>query len=279
MIRRRRLGEALRELREGKGYTLQALAGELGWSHTKLSRLENAKVRPDVADVMDLLEVLGVPEDQERRLIALARQANQRGWWRAYADMPQRQAGYAELEASATSIEEFALVYVPGLLQTLDYARTRFADDQGFRAYDVEAAVRGRVERQKILTREKPVRYLGILDEAVLRRRTAEPSVLREQLRHLVEVTEPPNVEVRVLPLAAAVAYASRPLNSFAIYHFSDEDDPELVSIETETSEVQLGDAEDAGRYLALMERVKASALDPNLSTTLIETILKDLGE
>src|SRR5690348_5520351 len=123
LFRRRRLGEELRELREAKGLKLQALAAELGWSHTKLSRLENAKVRPDVADVMDLLEVLGVEPAQEQRLIMLARQANQRGWWKAYAEMPQRQAGYAELEAGAREIWQYGLVYVPGLLQTEAYAR------------------------------------------------------------------------------------------------------------------------------------------------------------
>jgi transcriptional regulator with XRE-family HTH domain len=83
MFRRRRLGDELRALREAKGYTLQQLAGELGWSHAKISRLENARVRPDLADVMDILELLGVSGEQERRLVALARQANQRGWWRA----------------------------------------------------------------------------------------------------------------------------------------------------------------------------------------------------
>jgi transcriptional regulator with XRE-family HTH domain len=116
MVKRRKLGEELRELREAKGLRLQQLAADLGWSHTKLSRLENAKVRPDVADVMDLLEAVDATDEQTTRLVTLARQANQRGWWRAYAGMPQRQAGYAELESGVVSIREYALVFVPGLL-------------------------------------------------------------------------------------------------------------------------------------------------------------------
>jgi transcriptional regulator with XRE-family HTH domain len=276
MFRRKRLGEELRELREAKGYRLQQLAAELGWSHTKLSRLENAKVRADVGEVMDLLDVLGVSPEQERRLVALARQANQRGWWRAYAEMPQRQAAFAELEASALSIQQFGLVYLPGLLQTPGYARTRFADREATAEFDVEAAIKGRTRRQEVLTRENPVRYQAVLDEGVLRRRTADPVVLRGQLEHLVTMNEQPNVSIRVLPFDADTPYLSRPLTSFTLYRFADPDEPDLVVTETETSDVQLGDPEDVARYVVMLGRVSASALDEAASSTLIRRIARE---
>lgn len=276
MFRRKRLGEELRELREAKGYRLQQLAAELGWSHTKLSRLENAKVRADVGEVMDLLDVLGVSPEQERRLVALARQANQRGWWRAYAEMPQRQAAYAELEASALLIQQFGLVYLPGLLQTPDYARTRFADREATAEFDIEAAIKGRTRRQEVLTREDPVRYEVVLDEAVLRRRTADPAVLRSQLEHLVTMNEQPNISIRVLPFDAESPYLSRPLTSFTLYRFADPDEPDLVVTETETSDVQLGDPEDVARYVVMLGRVNASALDEKASSTLIGRIARE---
>ena len=264
MFRRKRLGEELRELREAKGYKLQQLAAGLGWSHTKLSRLENAKVRPDLADVMDLLEALGADPEQEQRLITLARQANQRGWWRAYADMPQRQAGYAELEAGAVGIAEYSLVFVPGLLQTAEYIRARFADRDAVRDFDVEDAVAGRLERQRILTRDLPVQYTAILDEAVLRRRTAPDGVWHGQLRQLVEMGQRDNITIHVLRFDAEVQYLSTALNSFQIFQFADDEEDDRVSVETETSDVQLGDAEDLGRYKVMWERLVRATMTPD---------------
>ncbi|MBN1171133.1 MAG: helix-turn-helix domain-containing protein [Micromonosporaceae bacterium] len=279
MFRRRRLGEQLRELREAKGYKLQQLAGELGWSHTKLSRLENAKVRPDVADVMDLLEVLDATADQQQRLIALARQANQRGWWKAYAEMPQRQAGQAELEAGAVAIWGYSLVFIPGLLQTSEYMRVRFADGTGFPAFDVEEAIRGRLQRQDILSRDEPVEYTAIIDESVLRRRSAPTPVMYGQLQHLVEIQNRPHVTVRVVPLDASLPYHAAALNSFTVFHFADLDDSDLVSVETETSDVQLGDDEDVARYRVVFDRISTAALSAEASVELIQSIMTGLSD
>jgi len=270
LFRRRRLGEELRELREGKGFKLQQLAGELGWSHTKLSRLENAKVRPDVADVMDLLEALGAAPEQERRLITLARQANQRGWWRAFADMPQRQAGYAELESGTVAIREYSLTFVPGLLQTAGYIQTRFTDRDAVRDFDVETAVAGRLERQRILGQGAPVRYDVILDEAVLRRQTAPDDIWYHQISHLVTVAKQENVTVRVLRFDASVEYSSAALNSFAIYQLDDAEDEVRVSVETETSDIQLGDAEDVARYTVMWQRLERATMTTDQSASFL---------
>lgn len=277
LFRRRRLGEQLRELREARGVKLQQLASELGWSHTKLSRLENAKVRPDLADIMDLVEALGATAEQEQRLYALARQAGRRGWWRAYAEMPQRQAGRAELETDAIEIREYGLVLVPGLLQTVDYMRVRFADSEGFPAFDQEVAARGRQERQRILAGERPVRYHAILDEAVLRRRSAPVDVMRDQLRHLIDIQERSNVTVRVLPLNAELACYAGPLNTFTIFQFPDPEDGDLVMVETETSDLQLGDKEDVSRYRGIFERIAAAALPAEATTVLIKSIIEGM--
>lgn len=270
LSRRRRLGEELRALREARKYTLLQVAGELGWSHTKLSRLENAKVRPDVGDVMDLLEVLGVTGDQERRLIALARQANRRGWWRAYAEMPERQAGVAELEADAIEIWEYALTYVPGLLQTESYARVRCADREGFKDFDIEDAVAARRKRQHILSGDHPVAYTAVLDESLLRRVTAPADVWREQCAHLAETAALPNVALRVLPLAIQLPHHTAPQNSFTIYKLTESNDPDIVHIETESSDLQLGDEEDVDRYRIVQQRITEAAMSPEESLAMI---------
>ncbi|MBT8226395.1 MAG: helix-turn-helix domain-containing protein [Dactylosporangium sp.] len=279
MFRRRRLGAQLRDLREVRGYKLQQLAAELGWSHTKLSRLENAKVRPDVADVMDLVEALDATAEQQRRFIALARQANQRGWWRAYAEMPQRQAGQAELEAGAIGIWGYSLVFIPGLLQTGDYMRIRFADGNGFPGFDVEEAIRGRLQRQRILAGEQSVVYTAIIDEAALRRRSAPTEIMRGQLEHLVEVLGWANVSIRVLPLEASLPCFAGALNSFTVFHFADPEDGDLVTVETETSDVQLGDEEDLARYRVVFDRITTAALSAEASTGLIQSIIDGLPD
>jgi transcriptional regulator with XRE-family HTH domain len=260
MIKRRRLGEELRELREAKGLRMQQLAADLGWSHTKLSRLENAKVRPDVGDILDLLDALDVRGEHYERLVTLARQANMRGWWKAFSDMPQRQAAYAELEGAATSIRAYSLVFVPGLLQTEAYARTRFADRDALKAFDVEAAVAGRLERQRVLG---DTRHDVILDEGCVRRRTAPLDVWREQLETLAG-------KVQVLPFTAELTYFAGPLNSFALYQLDDED---LAVVETETADLQLADDEDVERYRLMWQRLEAAALDLDASATLIREI------
>jgi len=213
MSKRRRLGEELREIREGQNRKLLGVAGSLGWSHTKLSRLETGKIRPDVGEIMDLLDVLGVTGDRYTNLVALARQANARGWWLAYQGMPARQAGFAELESDVASIAEYALVFMPGLLQTESYVRQRFSDRDAMKDFDLQAAVEGRLERQKILDR---VEYEAIIDEGALRRHSASPDVRRDQLVHLADLAERPNLTVRALRFDAEVTYRSGSLVSFA---------------------------------------------------------------
>ena len=271
MSKRLRLGEELRKLRELKSWSVTHVAALQGWSHTKVSRLETGKVRPDVGEVMDLLDLYGVAGDTHDRLVTLARQANARGWWRAYAGMPARQMGFAEMESSVIGIKEFALAYVPGLLQHPDYVRQRFSDRDAVKDFDLQAAIDGRIERQKILGRG--VEYEAIIDEAVLRRASAAPEVRRSQLLHLAEVAQEHGVVVRALRLDAVIEYMSSPLNSFALYRFDTPDDDDMVSVETETSDLWLGDAEDLGRYTVIYDRLRAAADTPEATISLLRSL------
>jgi transcriptional regulator with XRE-family HTH domain len=271
MSKRLRLGEELRKLRESKSWSVTHVASLQGWSHTKVSRLETGKVRPDVGEVMDLLDLYGVTGDPYDRLVMLARQANARGWWKAYAGMPARQMGFAEMESVVVTIREFALVYVPGLLQDRPYVEQRFSDRDAVKDFDLVAAVEGRLERQKIL--ERDVQYEAIIDESVLRRASAPPEVRRSQLLHLIEVGQHPNVAVRALRLDASIEYKSVPLNSFALYRFDTPDDDDMVSVETETSDLWLGDPEDLARYTVIYDRLRAAADTPEATQVLLRSL------
>ncbi|GFJ91409.1 hypothetical protein Prum_050510 [Phytohabitans rumicis] len=127
MVRRRRLGAELRRLREAAGLTGDQVIARVGWaSASKLSRLENGRSRPDLGDVLDLLDLYDVTGSTREDLIAVTRDAgNTRGWLRSYPVMTQRQRGYAELEAGCAEIFEYGPVILPGLLQTAEYTRVR----------------------------------------------------------------------------------------------------------------------------------------------------------
>ncbi|WP_245674101.1 helix-turn-helix domain-containing protein [Actinoplanes rectilineatus] len=272
--KRLRLGNELRKLRESKDWSVTHVAGLMGWSHSKVSRLETAKVRPDVGEVMDLLDAYGVGGEEHDRLVSLTREANARGWWRAFAGMPARQMGFAEMESSVLGIREHALVYVPGLLQHPDYIRQRFRDRDAVKDFDLTAAVEGRAERQKIL--DRGVEYEAVLDEAVLRRRTAPPAVMTKQIRHLIDVASLENVTLRVLRFDAEVEYLSAALNSFALYRFDDPEQDDMVSVESETSDLWLGDLEDLARYVVVFDRLRAAAETPDATLAFLRSLVDE---
>lgn len=276
LVRRRRLGAELRKLREAAGLTGEQAIERVGWSAaSKLSRIENGRNRPDLADVMDLLDAYDVTGAHRETLIAVARDAaNTRGWWRAFGDMGQRQRGYAEIESGASDIRQFHQFLVPGLVQTAEYARVRAESGRvlyGGLAPDAEAS--GRQARQAVLTQDSPPRYEAILDESALRRATAPPDIMRAQVRHLVEVSARPNITLRVIPFSAAIGDFYVPHSDFSLYRFTDPDDPETVVLETLTSDLHLTDAEDVSRYRLVFDWLSAAALSPEESVDLLSTL------
>jgi transcriptional regulator with XRE-family HTH domain len=280
MVRRRRLGAELRKLRDGAGLTGDQVIERVGWpSASKLSRIENGRTRPDLSDVLDLLDLYGATGAEREKLIAIGRDAaNTRGWWRSFADLGHRQRGYAELEAGVVELREYHQSLVPGLLQTPDYARIRVRS--GMELYgdlDVDAEVAARQTRQALLTGEHPPRYQAILDEAALRRSAAPAEVLAAQLARLVELSALPAVTLRVLPLDARIGDCYVPHNSFSLYRYVDPEDPDMVVLETVTSDLHLGDDEDVSRYKLVFDWLAAAALPPEESVTVLAGLARQL--
>jgi transcriptional regulator with XRE-family HTH domain len=273
VIRRARLGAELRQLRRREALTLEQVCGRLGWASTsKLSRIELGQSRPDLADVLDLLDVYQVPASQREALIVIARDAAiSRGWWKALGEMGERQRTYAELEAGAASIVEYQPAVVPGLLQTPAYARLRVGAGRLLHPeVDLEADVRARLARQEVLLRAEPPRYTALLDERVCDPAGAPGEVWREQLRHLVALADRRNVTIRVIPRDAAPPRGVHPLTPFSCYAFPDPADPRTVMLEAPTTDVRLvGDA-DLSRYEELTGWLLAAALPTDESTALL---------
>lgn len=301
IVRRQRLGVELRRLRETAGLTGDQVVEQVGWAaKSKLSRLENGRSRPDLADVLDLLDLYEVRGRDRDQLVAIARDAgNTRAWLRAYAVMTQRQRGYAELEAGSARIREYGLSIVPGLLQTPEYARVRILSSRPLSAVaepgapvpaqrpslvvgplaelpapqEPDTEVAARLARQTILTRTpEPPCYEAILEEQALLGRGAPGEVRDGQLAHLVALASLPNVTIRVLPRDAAVGPHFVPYTGFSIYHFPDPGDPETVAVETLARELVLTDRSSVERYARVFAWLSAAALDPIRSRSWISS-------
>ncbi|MFG3699084.1 helix-turn-helix domain-containing protein [Micromonospora sp. NPDC047620] len=266
VIRRARLGAELRQLRRREGLTLEQVCDRLGWASTsKLSRIELGQSRPDLADVLDLLDVYEVPPPQREALIVIARDAaTSRGWWKALGEMGERQRTYAELEAGAATIVDWQPAVVPGLLQTPAYARLRIAAGRLLDpTVDVDADVRARAMRHEVLRRADPPRYTALLAEAAFEAGDTPPQVWQEQLRHLVDLAGLPHVTIRLLPRGVAARGGAQPLTPYSCYSFPDPADPRTVMLEALTTDVRLATTADVDRYDQLTGWLLDAALSP----------------
>jgi transcriptional regulator with XRE-family HTH domain len=271
------LGAQLRRLREAKGITLEEAGHKIRASHSKMSRLELGRVGFKDRDVADLLTEYGVHDEQERDMLrALARQANAQGWWHVYADiMATWFEAYVGLEEAASTVRTYEVQFVPGLLQTEDYARAvtmlGYADAT---AEEIERRVNLRMARQKLLHVDDPLQLWVVVDEALLRRPLGGPAVMREQLRHLIEVTAMRNVTLQVIPFhSGGHAAAGGP---FSILRFAEPDLPDVVYLEQLTSALYLDKRDEVDHYLAVMERLCLEA-EPAASTPeILRKIIKE---
>src|SRR5262249_32135668 len=184
--------------RETAGYSIRA-------SESKISRLELGRVSFKERDVADLLTLYGVTEDVDRApLLALLHEANEPGWWQSFTDvLPNWFEPFIGLEAAASLIRMYEIQFIPGLLQTEEYAHTIIAQGNGGAPNElVERRLGVRMSRQKILSRPDPPRLWVVVDEAAVRRRIGGHKVMRAQLEHLIALTEQPNLVLQVMPLA-----------------------------------------------------------------------------
>jgi transcriptional regulator with XRE-family HTH domain len=208
-VRRRRLAAELRRLREERNLTGEDVATALGWSASKLSRIELARIGIKAADLTRLLDEYGVPDEHKEQLLRLIERRRSRGWWDAFKDsLPEKFATYIILESEAESISAWSPELIPGLLQTQDYARA--AIDAHMSAIstiprsEIEGRVQTRMRRQRILTNQPATELVSVLDQSVLLRHVHSARIMREQLAHLIEMSELSNVTLRVLPLNGA---------------------------------------------------------------------------
>jgi transcriptional regulator with XRE-family HTH domain len=271
------LGAQLRRLRESKHITCEEAGDAIRASHSKISRMELGRVRFRRRDVEDLLRLYGVTGNEEvTALLELADKANEPGWWHSYNDiLPSWFEVYIGLEEAASRIRSYEVQFVPGLLQTEDYARAvTLLGHPEAPGHEVERRVGLRMRRQSLLDAEEPPHFWAVVDEAALRRPLGGAPVMRKQLQHLIEVTELPNVTLQMVPFnQGGHAAAGGP---FSILRFAEPDLPDVVYLEQLTSSLYLDKRDDVDHYLAVMERL---CIDAEPATTIRDTLYRILKE
>jgi len=265
MVRRILLGSQLRRLREARGVTREAAGYSIRASESKISRMELGRVSFKARDVEDLLTLYGVTDDAEREpLLGLARESSAAGWWHSYSDvLPGWFQTYIGLEGAASYIGTFEVQFVHGLLQTEDYAHAVVS--AGHRPHipreEIDRRIALRLERQKLLLGENAPQLVCVLDEAALRRPFGSRAVLDGQLRYLAEVSERPNVQVRILPFDSGGNPAES--GAFTLLRFPESDLNDVVYLEQLTSALYLDKKDEVAEYERVLAGLTENALSP----------------
>lgn len=264
-VRRLRLAAELGALRQNRGLSSDQLARAAGLPRTTVSRLENARMRPDPDDVMRILERFEVTGEAWTQLMTIAREAGERGWWESSAgEMGSRQALYANLEAGAASIREYQMTLLPGLLQTASFSQSRAGVDKADWSahFNPARAVDARAGRQRMLHRPDGPGYEVVIDELAVRRPAVADDVLHDQLLHIVELAgESAKITVRVLPIDGQIEGHTVPRSAFSVYTYPDPGDPVVVAVDTVTDDLVLTKPQEVEHYLGLYERLNNAAL------------------
>src|SRR6266536_2537568 len=244
---------------------------------TNITREEAAEaIRAKQRDVADLLSLYGVSDETEREeLLALARQADAPGWWRQYTDiLPRWFEFYVGLERAASVIRSYEVQFVHGLMQTEDYARAVVLIANAHApAAETDRRVSVRMRRQQLLTQPGAPELWAVLDEAALRRPVGGPTVMRAQLRHLLEVIELPNVTLQIVPFrAGAHAAAGGP---FTILRFPGPDVPDVVYLEQLNSALYLDQPDAVIDYMTVMNQLCVQAETGTVSRDMLGALLK----
>jgi transcriptional regulator with XRE-family HTH domain len=280
-VRRRRLAAELRRLRERAGLTGDEAAAKLGWSGSKISRIELHRIGVKRDDLAKLLDLYRVESPYREELQALASESTRTGRLEfVVAGLPADYAEYLSAEDEAQSIWNWDPLIVPGLLQAEDYARAVLAGYQSmFRLPpgDAERRLALRHLRQQLLTREPPLELSIVIDESVLRRRFGDNAGMRRQLLRVAEVSEMPNVDVRVLPLNGEHPIGTGAFSYMQFPQVHDVPLRDIVSVEHLTGSYYLEDEEQTFRYRVTFEALLEKSLDPTQSRDLLRRTAHDM--
>src|SRR5690348_8254490 len=283
-VPRRQLGRHLRELRNQQRLTVRAAAERLEWSEAKMWRIETGQTSLRSLDVEAMCKIYGAPADLTEALMGLAKETKARGWWHAYGDViPEGFDVYIGLEEAASQLAWYESELIPGLLQTEGYAHTVIrADNPGVDEEEISRRVHVRMARQPLIRRATAPLHLQVaLNEAILRRPIGGPQIMAGQLERLAELSELPNVSLRVAPFSAGL-HPGVMSNPFVILRFpvngdGRESEPATVYIDGFTGALYLDKPAEVDRYAQAFTGIWDACLDEPGSRDLIHQAAEEL--
>jgi transcriptional regulator with XRE-family HTH domain len=272
------LGRRLLDLRERAGLKREEAARILRVAPATVRRMETAEVALKIPYLQVLLKAYGVPDDEAEAFVHLAEEANKPGWWQRFHDiLPGWFSMYVSLEGAASLIRSYDPHFVPGLLQTEEYARavlTSGAVGQT-RPEDIEKHVELRMRRQALLTRPDAPRFWAVVDETALRRPVGGPQVMRAQIDRLLEALELPTVTLQVAEFSSGPHPGT--YGPFVLFRFPMPELPDMVYSEYLTGAVYLDARAEVATYLEVMDRMAAQAATARRTKEILRDLRKEL--
>lgn len=264
------MARRLRNMREAKGLRLDDAARLLDKTRSGLHRIETGISKADVHFVRSAMDVYDLYDPD---LVELARDAAKPGWWRKYG-IDDR--GFVPMETEASTEHELSLVHIPGLLQTEAYIKALFAGGMSAVTGDRPGNPAPRLHRKRRLTDEdRPIELVTVIDESALRKNVGGPDVMREQLRHLVQLAELPTVTVHVLPNRLG-SHAGM-IGEFVVLGFPEEEDPDLLFFAFITGAIHVEKPDEVAKAKMAFDHLRSSALSPSDSVAFVEEVAREL--
>lgn len=262
----------LRQLRAAAGKSREEVAEETDINRATLYRIEKAQTKPQVRTLRALLEFYKVPAPRCAELLTILKSVNQQGWLQTTADLPSKYATYIQFEAEASAVINYEACFVPGLLQTEEYARAAITGSgPEIPPEEIEGRVAVRMERQ---TQHNPMAPIhAVIDEAVLHRQIGGPRVMKEQLQRLLRINSEPGRTLQVIPYGAG-AHAGMH-GAFVILKFTEED-PDVIYVEGHGTDLFLESEADLKRYNRIFDHLKSVAAAPGETEAIVARVLAE---
>ncbi len=280
LMQRRRLRAELKRARQAKDLTQEQVAREMDWSLSKIIRIEAGSSGISANDLKALLRFYEITDaEQVDVLLALAKAARERSWWSAYRDVaPPQLLQLIEYESAASAIRQFESMFVPGILQTEDYARAVIQDyyDERPGSDKLRALVELRVRREELLDSDNPPSFQFMLDEAVVRRLVGGSTVMKRQLRRMIELAGKPHLTIEVIPFSAGLHPGMK--GPFEIIEFADPSDSDIVFLESPRGDIVSDNPEETLSRREAFERLGKASLGPRDSLTRLARIADEMS-
>ncbi|MEV6346512.1 helix-turn-helix transcriptional regulator [Actinoplanes sp. NPDC051851] len=276
-VKLRRLTAELKRLRIAAGVTIDDVVKQTGIDQSSVYRIERALNKPQRRTVTTLLALYHVDDQRRETLLTWLKESDQQDWLQAYEPyLPEQYQAYVGFEYEAERLSNYEPLFVPGLLQTADYARAVIEDvgqERHFTPEEVQKRLDVRRHRQSILHRPAPLQLYSVIDEAAIRRTVGGPEIMRAQIQHLAKVSAASNVTLRIVPFSAG-AYPGM-TGPFTVMYFTDPFDAPLVYAEGVTGNAFLERENDVARFADTFEFIAGAALSVTQSRKLLQEIAK----